>query len=94
MFSPKDPAEIITITFDFSALSASVSAPTISVTPVFSIDASASAILSGGPQVTGAQVKQLVQGGVSGAYYDLKCTVTAADGSKYVLSEILPVVSA
>jgi hypothetical protein len=92
MLSPKDPAEIVTVTFDFSALTTSVSAP--SVTCVYSSgvsDSNPTAVLSGVPQIIGTKVLQAVQLGQDATHYELRCTVTAADGSKYVLADVLPV---
>ena len=91
MFNAKAPAEIITLTFDFSALTASVSAPVTTVSLQGGIDPSPGALKSGNPQVNGAKVLQLIQGGVVGAQYRCECLVTAADGvSKYLLADVLP----
>ena len=96
MFSPKDPLEVVTITFDFSALTSSVSAPVITVTSSSgALDPNPSAVLSGVPQVNGAQVMQQVALGQDQTYYEFKCKITAADGvSKYVLTETMPCLSA
>lgn len=88
----KDPAEIITVEFDFSALSANVSDPVITVQASYGKDdPSASAMLSGVPSVTGAEVRQKIIGGQAGTTYTLRCVADAADGSRYVLTAALPV---
>jgi len=88
----KDPDEIITVEFDFAALAASVSAPVITVAASYGKDdPSASAMLSGAPSVTGAEVRQKIIGGQPGTTYTLRCVADAADGSRYVLTAALPV---
>lgn len=94
MFDDKDPSEIIVVTFDFTALSTVVSAPVVSVILVDGVvDASPSAILSGVAQVTGAVVKQKIQGGVHGANYKLRCQVDTPLGERFIESAILSVVT-
>jgi hypothetical protein len=91
----KDPAEIITVEFDFTALAASVSAPIITIAATYGReDANPSAMLSGSPTVTGAEVRQRVTGGQAGTTYTLRCVADAADGSRYVLTATLPVAAA
>ena len=93
MLSSKDPGETITVTFDYTALTTSVTAPTVMCTMASGIvDASPSALLSGSPQISGAKVLQKIVGGLNGANYDLKCVATAADSSIYALADVLPVV--
>jgi len=93
MFSAKYPPEIITLSFDFAALSVTVSAPVVTVEYDSGVpDANPSAILSGVPVVQGAKVLQQVIAGQKGTHYAFQCKVTAADGqSVYVLEEVLPV---
>jgi len=96
MFSTKDTREVITITFDFAALTSTVSLPTVTVTVNSGLpDANPSAILSGSPQILGAKVMQQVVAGQTGTYYELACQITAADGfTKYVLADVLPLIAA
>jgi hypothetical protein len=96
MFSPKTPSEIVTITFDFTALTASVSLPTIDIVVASGgTDPSPSAVKRGSPQILGAKVMQEVQGGLDGVYYDVRCVATGANGSsRYELSDTLPVIQA
>lgn len=95
MFSLKNPLEVITLKFDFTALTAAVSAPVVSVTVASGTpDPSAASVLLGVPQVSGAVVYQQVTGGVSGSYYEFQCLITAADGtSKFLLLETLPCIA-
>ena len=90
----KDPAEKVVVTFDFSALATTVSTPVVSAESAGGTnDPTPSAILSGSPNVSGAQVLQLVVGGVPGADYKLKCQVD--DGAeRFVVADTLQVRSA
>lgn len=90
--SPKDPAEIITLTFDFTALAAAVQSPVITAEVASGVaDATPGAILSGSAQVNGTQVLQQVVGGLNGTSYRLRCQVDTPDGKRWVLSAVLPV---
>lgn len=94
MLSIKDPVETITVTFDFSLITASVSSPAVTSTVASGgADATPAAILSGSPQTSGAKVLQKIIGGLAGTNYDLRCTATAADGSVYLLADVLPIIS-
>lgn len=91
----KDPAEIITVEFDFTALAASVTGPTVSIAAAYGQDdPSATAMISGSPSVTGAEVRQRIIGGQHGTTYTLRCVADAPDGSRYVLTASLPVENA
>ena len=92
--SNKDPAETVTVTFDFSALTSSPSQPALSVVQVGgTADANPSALLLGSPVIAGAKILQQIGGGLDGATYDLRCEASAPDGSVYVLSGWLAVQS-
>ena len=89
---PKDPAEIITIEFDFAALTAAVLNPQISIAPVQGADdPGAAAMLSGAPSLTGTEVRQRVIAGLDGSSYELRCIADTPDGSRYVIAGLLPV---
>ncbi len=92
-FDPKDPAETITVAFDFAALTDTPSSPAVAATRhAGTADASPSAILSGSPVVSGTKILQkIVVGGTAGTDYLLRCHVSAPDGSVYVLAGVLPV---
>lgn len=91
----KDPAEIITVTFDFAAYDVTINNPVVSCDVVSGkVDASAAAMLSGAPQVSGATVLQRIIGGLSGNTYKLRCQIDDADGERWVVADELRVVSA
>jgi len=93
--SPKDPAEIITVTFDFSALADAVSSPLITCTTIAGrVDASVQAMLSGDPQITDKKVLQRIIGGLDGNTYKIRCQANDADGERWVLSGELVVATA
>ncbi|SCX40392.1 hypothetical protein [Nitrosospira sp. Nsp1] len=73
MFASKDPEESIVLTFDFSAVAATVANPQISIEVISGADPDAQAMRSGSPQVDGSKVLQLVVGGVDGVDYHLRC---------------------
>ena len=94
VFPVKDVGETVTVMFDFSSETASVSAPTVACSVLWSAtsDGSPSAVLSGSPQVSGsnaAQVLQKVTGGVDLTNYALRCTATAANGDTLVVAATL-----
>ena len=92
MLSNKDPSEKITVTFDFSALTTSVTLPIFTIqSDSGPVDPSPSSILWGSPQIIGATVLQKIIGGLGHTYYGIRCQVTAADGSIYVQDDVLPV---
>lgn len=93
---PKDPAEIIPVTFDFT------NDTTAPLTPVVSISRHSGApdtsdlslMLSGSPQIIGAKVVQKVRSGVDGTNYRIACQADEASGLRYVIAGILPVATA
>ncbi len=78
------------------AMIAGVSSPSVTSTVSSGkADAAPSAILSGSPQVSGTKVTQMVIAGQDGTNYDIVCKASGADGvTRWVLSDVLPVVSA
>lgn len=92
-FSAKDPDEIITVTFDFAALTSGVLSNALVTAEVESgnADPAAAALVNGAPTVSGSKILQRIVGGISGSKYSLRCRVDAADGSRYVLSDSLEV---
>jgi hypothetical protein len=90
MFDSKDPAEEITLTFDYSARGQQVSSASITVRLVRGIDPNPSAILSGTPQYEGAYVLQKVKGGIRGCHYNIICVATVGN-DKLLVESILPV---
>lgn len=92
MLSAKDPAEVVIVTFDFSAEAASVSNPVISITWASGVADSAPALSkSGVASISGAQVMQKVTGGIAGANYLLRCEVDSSAGEHLAVADTLPV---
>lgn len=91
-FDEKAPGEVITLSFNFSRLTSSVSSPVVTATRhAGADDAAPSGILFGAPQASGAKALQKIVGGVPGTDYLLRCQVDAPDGSRYFLDGVLPV---
>lgn len=89
--SSKTPAEIIPVTFDYTAILASIDAVlSVTIAVYTGTDAEVGTMLSGGPNVAGTQVTQLVRNGVAGVVYMLTALVTSGT-SKYELAGFLPV---
>lgn len=89
-FTDKDPADVITLTFDFSQDAAEVTAPTVTIATAQGTDPDPTLMLVGAPSVDGAFVRQRVQGGINGNSYALQCL--AFNGSdRYSIEAILPV---
>lgn len=91
-FSAKDPGEIIFVGFEFSALTTTPSSPVVTAARhAGTADATPSSILSGAPSINGTKVVQKLVGGVLGTDYLLTCQVDAPDGSRYILTGVIPV---
>ena len=97
--SIKDPAEEVTVVFDFSGLTESVTEPAVSVavgwyanemTP----DATPNNILFGAPQISednAAHVLHKIVGGLRLHDYKLRCVAEAENGDTVLVTMILPV---
>ena len=93
VFPDKDPEETITVTFDFSAVAATIASATVAALAAQGLDdPAAAAMLSGQASIAGPLVIQRVTGGLSGTTYILRCVANDADGEVHVLSAALPVV--
>lgn len=90
-FAPKDPAEIVFVAFDFTALTAAPTSPVVTAALLLGEDPAPSSILGGSPIVSGTRIVQKIVGGVTGCNYTLRCQIDIADGSRYVLAGVLPV---
>lgn len=90
--SEKDPVEIITVTFDFSAMAQSLTTAVLSVSSLRGReDATPMDLLSGDLAISGALVMQRFTGGQDGTTYSLRCVANDADGEVHVLTAALPV---
>jgi len=92
ILTEKDPAEIITLTFDFSSLATSLSSAVVGVSVLSgAVDASPGAMISGAYSINGPLVMQRIVAGQAGTTYALRCTANDADGEVHVLVAALPV---
>lgn len=95
MWDYKDPSEIITMTFDFTAElngAAIQSVEEINIAVVEGEDPSPADMLDGFlPQVSGAQVLHQAKDGLSGVKYYVECLALLSDGRKLLRWDILPV---
>lgn len=83
----KYPAEIITITFDFSALATSISNPVFGCVAMQGrVDSAQSAMWIGSEEIQGTKVLRQIAGGKPGNTYRITCQIDDADGERWVLS--------
>jgi hypothetical protein len=97
-FNPKDPAEIVVLTFDFTAdlgVGETLTGnPTVSINQYSgTADPGTSGMTSGAAQLSGALVLQKVGGGVSGNDYFWEATCATSTGRTLVIGGRLPVLS-
>ncbi len=88
----KDPEEVKTITFDFSADAETINSA--AVTPTYlsgAADAAPADVLEGSPSVNGSLVMQRVKTGQDGTNYAIRCKGVDADGEVHIISVELPV---
>lgn len=91
----KDPEEIKTVTFDFSADAETIASAEITAVAILGPDdPAAQEVVMGGHSVDGALVMQRIQGGLDGTTYTLRCVGHDADGEVHVLPVLLPVKTA
>jgi hypothetical protein len=92
--SPKDPSEIISLSFDFSALLAvgeTLSAPSLNLSVLHGVDADVGSMLTGVSIIAGGIVSHLVRVGVDTTDYLATCLAATSQGQTLKLSGILPV---
>ena len=89
----KDPAEIVTITFDFANEigAIAINSVAVSIAVISGADAAVGTMLNGAAQISGATVLQSVTLGVNTTDYALRCLATLADGQKILRAATLPV---
>lgn len=78
--SPKDPAEQITVTFNFSELLSAVNTVSMQTKVIFGVDATPAAILAGSPETDGNIVRHAIIGGIEGVTYSIRCQATGPEG--------------
>lgn len=91
----KSTDEVIPVTFPYAKEigAAIITARVVTVTVLEGTDATPAAILSGVAQISGSEIRQLVQNGVAGVKYKLHCLATFDDGKKLAREygvEVLP----
>ena len=94
MITPaKDPAEIVTIPFDFASEIGVLAINSVAVTITVSngADAAVGSMLNGAATIAGADVLQSVRLGVAGVDYALRALATLSDGQKILRAATLPV---
>lgn len=79
---PKDPAEVITVGFDFSAVTDTPSNPTVSIAVRWGGETSPTLAASGDPVIEGSKVFQRLTGGGDLNDYDLKCLAYTPTGDR------------
>lgn len=88
----KYPAEIATVTFDFSDLATACANPAVTISVENGVvDAGAASMISGSAQVSGTTVLQRIAGGIPGNTYKLMCQIDDADGERWIVSASLEV---
>lgn len=89
----KDPAEIITIPFDFSSEigAATISSVVVTITVANGTDANVAAMLNGAATISGSSALQSVTLGVNAVDYALRCLATLNNGQKILRAGTLPV---
>jgi hypothetical protein len=83
---PKDPVEIIPVTFNFGKLISQIETVVVTISVVEGTDNDVANMIFGSYQVSGSTLKQLIRNGVHGTRYLIKAVVTDSGGLKYALA--------
>lgn len=93
ILSPKDPREIIPVTFNAAAIPVySIDTAKIEVTVHFGTDVNHKTILLGLPKIFKSEVTQMITGGLPGVEYNITASIFVGD-AKYIMTATLPVVT-
>ena len=93
---PKDVGETDVLTFDYTDSLAEdelILSATVTITVVQGVDASPSAVLSGGAQIATPYALQRVIGGVRNVTYLVSCAAVTDDSRTLVVAGLLPVIA-
>lgn len=90
MTDPKAPDEVIPATFDFSELVTEINSVSVEVSIKSGSDSNPAALLYSSAQIKGAEVSQLIQGGIDGVIYLIKMHITSGD-TQYTEGVYLPI---
>lgn len=82
-FSPKSPNEVVTLTFDFSAVLDNLISATVAVSVFSGTDANPSAILLGSVTLNGADALQTIQAGLEDVTYQFNVLGFDALGNSF-----------
>jgi hypothetical protein len=92
VFSVKDPAEILDISFDeterLDGATITVASPTVTISSVSG--SATTGMLMGSPSINAGVITQRVQGGAAGTYV-MRCAFDTSDGRHLVEIGLLPV---
>ena len=91
--SPKDPAEVISLTFDYAAILSggeTVASVSVSLAVRNGADPDVGTMLAGGAIIDGNVVSHLVRNGVHGVDYLAACLATTSQGQVLKIAGILP----
>jgi hypothetical protein len=88
---PKDPAEIITVGFDFSNVTETPTNPAVSVSVRWGAESSPTLVASGAASIVGAIVYQRFTGGANLNDYNLKCLADTPSGDRIAVDAVLAV---
>lgn len=87
----KDPAEIITVGFDFSNVTQEPTNPVVSIDIRWGAESSPTLAAVGAPSAIGAIVYQQFTGGAHLNDYNLKCLADTPTGDRFAVDAVLPV---
>lgn len=88
---PKDPAERVTVGFDFSAVTDTPTSPDVSVRVRLGAESAPALQRYGAPWVVGAMVYQQFSGGTHLVDYDIQCLANLPGGDRISVACVLAV---
>lgn len=88
---PKDPAEIVTVGFDFSDITPTPTNPSFTVATRWGAEDVPTLVASGAATISGAMVYQRFTGGADMNDYDLRCLADTPSGDRYAVDCVIAV---
>jgi hypothetical protein len=88
---PKDPAEILTIGFDFASITDTPTSPVISITVRWGTETVPTLLTQGPASIVGSIVYQRIIAGANLHDYNLKCLADTPSGDKVAVDCVLAV---
>lgn len=89
--SPKEPSEVVAVTFEFAALVSEIESAVWSISVHHGVDPNSSDMLYGGVYTTGTNTQHMIQGGIPDNVYLLRVAVTSSSGEVYTGYAYLPI---